>query len=141
MGAVAVALIGYFAFLIMRATAPVMTPLFTDLPFEDSAAIVKSLESQNIPYELKNDGAIILVPRDRVGRLRMKLAEAGLPKGGDVGYEIFDKSDSLGTTSFAQNINRLRALERELSRTIRSLDRVQAARVQSRPAGAPAVCP
>lgn len=129
MGAVAAALVGFFAFVIMRATAPVMTPLFTDLPFEDSAAIVKDLERQNIPYELKNDGAIVLVPKDRVGRLRMKLAEAGLPKGGGVGYEIFDKSDALGTTSFVQNINHLRALEGELSRTIRSIDRVQAARV------------
>ncbi|MGH7125662.1 MAG: flagellar basal-body MS-ring/collar protein FliF, partial [Stellaceae bacterium] len=59
----------------------------------------------------------------------MKLAEGGLPKGGGVGYEIFDKSDALGATSFVQNINRLRALEGELARTIRALDRVQAARV------------
>ncbi len=59
----------------------------------------------------------------------MKLAEGGLPKGGGVGYEIFDKSDALGTTSFVQNINNLRALEGELARTIRALDRVQAARV------------
>ena len=59
----------------------------------------------------------------------MKLAEGGLPKGGGVGYEIFDKSDALGATSFVQNINQLRALEGELSRTIRAIDRVQAARV------------
>ena len=59
----------------------------------------------------------------------MKLAESGLPKGGGVGYEIFDKSDALGATTFIQNINHLRALEGELARTIRSLDRVQAARV------------
>ena len=59
----------------------------------------------------------------------MKLAEGGLPKGGGVGYEIFDKSDALGATSFVQNINHLRALEGELSRTIRALDRVQQARV------------
>ena len=71
----------------------------------------------------------MLVPKDRVARLRMKLAEGGLPKGGGVGYEIFDKSDALGTTSFVQNINHLRALEGELARTIRALDRVQAARV------------
>jgi flagellar M-ring protein FliF len=69
------------------------------------------------------------VANDRVARLRMTLAENGLPKGGGVGYEIFDKSDALGTTSFVQNINNLRALEGELARTIRSLDRVQAARV------------
>ena len=59
----------------------------------------------------------------------MKLAEGGLPKGGGVGYEIFDKSDALGATSFIQNINHLRALEGELARTIRGIDRVQAARV------------
>ena len=70
-----------------------------------------------------------MVPADRVARLRMTLAEGGLPKGGGVGYEIFDKSDALGTTSFVQNVNNLRALEGELSRTIRALDRVQDARV------------
>jgi flagellar M-ring protein FliF len=129
MVAVTVALIGFFAFLIMRVTAPQMTPLFTDLSFEDSAAIVKDLERQAIAYELKNDNSVILVPKDRVARLRMKLAESGLPKGGSVGYEIFDKSDALGATSFVQNINHLRALEGELARTIRALDRVQAARV------------
>ena len=70
-----------------------------------------------------------MVPKDKVARLRMKLAEGGLPKGGGVGYEIFDKSDALGATSFVQNINHLRALEGELARTIRAIDRVQAARV------------
>jgi len=129
MGAVTIALIGFFGFLIMRVTAPQMTPLFTDLTLEDSTAIVKELERQGVPYELRNDGAIVLAPKDRVPRLRMSLAEGGLPKGGGVGYEIFDKSDALGATSFVQNINHLRALEGELARTIRSLDRVQAARV------------
>jgi flagellar M-ring protein FliF len=129
MVAVTVTLIGFFAFIMMRVTAPQMTPLFTDLSFDDSAAIVKDLERQGIPYELKADNAIVLVPKDTVTRLRMKLAEAGLPKGGGVGYEIFDKSDSLGATSFVQNINHLRALEGELARTIRAIDRVQAARV------------
>src|SRR5438309_408769 len=129
MAAVTVALVGFFGFLILRVTAPQMMPLFTELSLEDSAAIVKDLERQAIPYELKNDGAIVLVPKDRVARLRMKLADSGLPKGGGVGYDIFDKSDVLGTTSFVQNINHLRALEGELARTIRALDRVQAARV------------
>src|SRR6202047_4242669 len=129
MCAVTVALVGFFGFLILRVTAPQMTPLFTDLTLEDSTAIVKELERQGIAYELRNDGAIVLAPKDRVPRLRMTLAENGLPKGGGVGYEIFDKSDALGATSFVQNINHLRALEGELARTIRSLDRVQAARV------------
>lgn len=127
--AVTTALIGFFAFVIMRVTTPQMTTLFTDLSFEDSSAIIKDLERQAIPFELRNDGAVIMVPKDKVTRLRMKLAEGGLPKGGGVGYEIFDKSDALGTTSFVQNINHLRALEGELARTIRAIDRVQAARV------------
>ena len=129
MVAVTVALIGFFAFLIMRMTAPQMTMLFSDLSLEDSSAIIKDLERQAIPFQLRNDGAIIMVPRDRVARLRMKLAEGGLPKGGGVGYEIFDRSDALGATSFVQNVNHLRALEGELARTIRALDRVQTARV------------
>jgi flagellar M-ring protein FliF len=127
--AVTAALIGFFAFVIMRVTTPQMTTLFTDLSAEDSSGIIKDLERQAIPFELRNEGAVIMVPKDKVTRLRMKLAEGGLPKGGGVGYEIFDKSDALGTTSFVQNINHLRALEGELARTIRAIDRIQAARV------------
>ena len=100
MGAVTLALIGFFAFVIMRVTTPQMTTLFTDLSYEDSSGIIKELDRQAIPYELKNDGAIILVPKEKVTKLRMKLAEGGLPKGGGVGYEIFDKADALGSTSF-----------------------------------------
>src|SRR5262249_35964812 len=129
MGAVTAALIGVFAFLILRFTAPAIAPLFTDLTVEDSAAIIKDLDRQAIPYEMRNEGAIIMVPKDRARRLRMQSAEGGRPKGGGVGYDIFDKSEALGTTSFVQNIHHLRGLEGELSRTIRALDRVQAARV------------
>jgi flagellar M-ring protein FliF len=129
MGAVTLALMAFFAYLIVRATAPQMSPLFTDLSVEDSSAIIKDLERQGIPFDIKNEGTMVLVAREQIPRLRMKLAEGGLPKGGGVGYEIFDKSDALGATSFVQNINHLRALEGELSRTIRAIDRVQQARV------------
>ncbi|NVK35431.1 MAG: flagellar M-ring protein FliF [Rhodobacteraceae bacterium] len=129
MGAVAAILVGVFAFIIFRVTAPQMTPIYTELTLEDSGAIVSQLESQNIQYELRNDGATILVPQDRVARLRMLLAEDGLPTGGSIGYEIFDRSDTLGATSFVQNINKLRALEGEMARTITSINRIQAARV------------
>lgn len=129
MVAVTAALVGFFGFVIMRVTAPQMTTLFTDLSMDDSSSIIKDLERQGIQFEIRNEGSVILVPKDKVTRLRMKLAEGGLPKGGGVGYEIFDKSDALGTTSFVQNINHLRALEGELARTIRAIDRVQAARV------------
>lgn len=129
MGVVAVVLMGFFALIISRVTAPYMVPLFTDLTFEDSSAIVEQLESQAIPYDLRGEGAVVLVPKDNVLRVRMSLAESGLPSGGSVGYEIFDRGDTLGATSFVQNINRLRALEGELSRTIRALQRVVQARV------------
>ena len=91
MGAVTVALVGFFAFVILRVTTPQMTTLFTDLTSDDSASIVRELERQGVPYELRNDGSIVMVPGDRVTRLRMSLAGNGLPKGGGVGYEIFDK--------------------------------------------------
>jgi flagellar M-ring protein FliF len=129
MGAVAIALIGFFGFIILRVTTPEMTPLFTNLTLDDSAAVAKELDREGVPYQLRGDGNVILVAKDRVARLRMQLAQSGLPKGGGVGYEIFDRTDALGTTSFVQNINAVRALEGELSRTIRALDRVQDARV------------
>uniref|UniRef100_UPI003BA94E3E flagellar basal-body MS-ring/collar protein FliF n=1 Tax=Stappia sp. TaxID=1870903 RepID=UPI003BA94E3E len=129
MGAVAAILVGAFAFLMLRVTAPQMTPLYSDLTFEDSSAIVSQLESLAVPFELRNDGSTILVPQDDVFRTRMRLAEQGLPLGGSVGYEIFDKADTLGSTSFVQNINRTRALEGELARTIRAINKIQSARV------------
>src|ERR1700712_2736914 len=127
--AVTTALVAFFAFVIMRVTTPQMTTLFTDLTNDDSSAIIKDLERQAIPFELRNEGAVIMVPKDKVTRLRMKLAESSLPKGGGVGYEIFDKSDALGTPRFVHNSNQLRAGDGELSRPIRAIDKIQAARV------------
>ncbi|MFY8153794.1 MAG: flagellar M-ring protein FliF, partial [Hyphomicrobiales bacterium] len=129
MGAVTAALVAFFAFVIMRITTPAMAPLFTGLDIRDSSAIVSQLESGGIPYELRGDGATIMVPSEQVARLRMTMAENGLPVGGGIGYEIFDKGDSLSATSFVQNINQLRALEGELARSIRGIDRVDTARV------------
>ncbi|CTQ51992.1 Flagellar M-ring protein [Roseibium album] len=129
MGAVAAILIGVFAFIILRVTAPQMTTLYNELALEDSAAIVSQLESQGIQFSLARQGATILVPKEQVARLRMQLAAEGLPTGGSIGYEIFDRTDTLGATSFVQNINHLRAMEGELSRTIGSLDRIRNARV------------
>ncbi len=129
MGAVTLALVGFFGFLILRVTTPDMTPLFTNMTMEDSAAIAKELDREGVAYEIRGQGDVIMVPRDRVARLRMTLAESGLPKGGGIGYEIFDKTDALGTTSFVQNINAVRAAEGELERTIRTLDAVEDARV------------
>ena len=129
MGAVAVGLIGFFVFIMMRLAEPQMGVLYTDLTLDDSGAVVRELEAKNIQYKLRNEGQTILVPSDQVLRLRLNLAEQGLPEGGLVGYEIFDKGETLGATSFVQNINHLRALEGELARTIRAIDKVQLARV------------
>jgi flagellar M-ring protein FliF len=129
MAVVAALMIGFFAFLIMRASTPQMAPLYTGLSFEDSAAIVEELQRQNVPNELRGEGDTILVPRDQITALRMSLAGSGLPSRGQVGYEIFDQQNTLGATSFVQNINNVRALEGELSRTIGSLARIKSARV------------
>ncbi|WP_075215429.1 flagellar basal-body MS-ring/collar protein FliF [Mongoliimonas terrestris] len=129
MGAVALGLVGFFAYIMMQYSAVTEAPLYTGLSLEDSAAIVSELESAGIPYTLRQDGSAIFVTDTEVTRLRMRFAEEGLPAGGGVGYEIFDKTDALGTTSFVQNVNALRALEGELARTIRAINRVEQARV------------
>src|SRR5690606_26450837 len=113
----------------LRMSQPAMSVLFADLSQQDVSAILKDLDTRGIKYELRNDGQTVLVPKTDVPRLRLDLAGKGLPSGGGVGYEIFDKGDAFSSTSFVQNINHLRALEGELSRTIRSISRVQAARV------------
>ena len=113
-GGLAAIVIGLAVFGYMRASTSPMRVLFTDLTFDDSTAIVRDLDGRGVDYELRSDGAVIMVPADQVLMLRMALAENGLPAGGAVGYEIFDSGDGLGATSFVQNLNHLRALEGEL---------------------------
>lgn len=122
-------LLAFFAFISVKVTTPAMAPLYTDLSFEDSTAIVEYLDTQNIAYVLSKNGSAISIDQDKVLRTRMALAGEGLPLGGSVGYEIFDKTDTLGTTSFVQNINHIRALEGELARSIKTINRIQGARV------------
>ncbi|MEH3144252.1 MAG: flagellar basal-body MS-ring/collar protein FliF [Methylobacterium frigidaeris] len=130
MGAVTLALVGFFAFVILRVSQPEMGVLYTDLSVQDAGAVVRDLEARNVRYETRGDvGQTILAPRADLARLRMDLAAKGLPSAGGVGYEIFDKGDAFSTTNFVQNVNHLRALEGELARSIRAIGRVQAARV------------
>jgi len=102
--------------------------LFTELSTEDTAAVVEKLKAQQIPYRLDAAGTRVEVPESRVHELRLELASQGLPRGGGVGFEIFDKSQ-LGSTEFEQQVNLRRALEGELGRSIGTLRGVQAARV------------
>ncbi len=129
MGAVLAGLLLFFIFVSMRMSTPDMKMLYADLSSSDSAAVASRLDGVNIPYELSPDGTKISVPGDAVARARMLLAQDGLPDGGSMGYELFDKQTSFGTTNFVQNINQVRALEGELSRTIGSLNQVRGARV------------
>jgi flagellar M-ring protein FliF len=129
MGGVTLAMIAFFAFVIMRVSQPAMGVLYADLSMQDASAVIRDLEAKGVRYETRADGQTILAPRSDLARIRMDLAGKGLPSGGGVGYEIFDKGDAFSSTSFVQGINHLRALEGELSRTIRAIGRVQAARV------------
>ncbi|MCS6853822.1 MAG: flagellar basal-body MS-ring/collar protein FliF [Elioraea sp.] len=129
LGVVGVAVLGVMLFLALRASEPPMSLLYGELDQRDAAQIVQALERQRVPYRLSANGTQILVPTEQVPRLRLSLAAEGLPSGGSVGYEIFDRADGLTASSFQQEMNRLRALEGELARTIRSLAGVRAARV------------
>lgn len=129
MGAMLVGLLLFFVFVSFRVSAPEMKLLYSDLNSTDSAAIAAKLEESEIRYEVSPDGARITVPEDQVGKARMLLAAAGLPGGGSMGYEIFDEQSGFGTTNFVQNINQVRALEGELSKTISAVESVRNARV------------
>ena len=122
-------LLGFFGFITTRITASPLALLYTELDQQDSSAIVQKLEATKVPYEVDSSGSLIRVPSDQVGKIRMMMAAEGLPKGGSVGYEIFDQKEGFGTTSFVQSINHLRALEGELARTISSMSPIQTARV------------
>ncbi len=129
LGAVLLGLLMFFVFVSMRVTSPDMKMLYTDLTTEATSGVAAKLEELQIRYQVSSDGARVMVPASDVGRARMLLAQSGLPNGGSLGYEIFDKQSSFGTTNFVQNINQVRALEGELARTISSLDPVKSARV------------
>ena len=129
MAVVAAALIASFTFFASRINQPPMGLLFSELSAQDSGQIISKLETQNVPYELRAGGSQIYVPSDRVLRLRMSFAEAGVPRGGTIGYEIFDRGEAIGATNFVQTLNHVRALEGELSRTIGSIAPISNARV------------
>jgi flagellar M-ring protein FliF len=124
-----IGLIVFFVFLATRLSTSQLALLFDDLNPEDSARIVRQLESMTIPHELAANKRQVRVPSDQVARLRLALAEQGLPQDGSIGYEIFDRDQTLGASSFIQNINHVRALEGELARTIATISSVRAARV------------
>jgi flagellar M-ring protein FliF len=109
-----------------------MGVLYADLELADAQRVMQTLDAQRTKYEFRETAGkiTILAPRSELSSLKIALAGDGfVATGGAVGYEIFDKTDALGSTSFQQTINRLRALEGELARTIASIDGVRTARV------------
>ncbi|WP_374576822.1 flagellar basal-body MS-ring/collar protein FliF [Phenylobacterium sp.] len=103
--------------------------LYSNLDLKEAGSITTALDQAGVKYEVKGDGSTIMVSRDKVASTRLMLSSKGLPTSGSVGYEIFDEANALGQTDFVQQLNRQRALEGELARTIQSLDGVTSARV------------
>ena len=124
----AVGLVVAFAGVLMWAGSPEYAVLYSRLASDDAAEVVERLKADKVPYQLRDGGSTVAVPADQMHDLRLSLAAAGIPQGGVVGFEIFDKS-SFGMTDFAQKVNYARALEGELTRTIRRIEGVEGARV------------
>lgn len=128
--AIVIFLISFFVYLATKLNTGDYAVLYTDLEMEDAKQIVQHLETANIKYRLTKNGTEILVPEEDVNKMRIDTADlAMVSKGSNVGYEIFDNTDALGSTNFVQNVNLIRALEGELARTIRSVDHIKSARV------------
>ena len=108
---------------------PTMETLYSGLDRDDIAAIGAALREAGVPFDINAESTVVLTPAGQAAAARMILAEKGLPRGGAVGNELFDKLGSLGLTSFMQDVTRLRALEGELARTIQMMRTVKAARV------------
>jgi flagellar M-ring protein FliF len=130
----ALALIGLAAFVMTGLAGyylsrPSMETLYSGLDRDDIAAIGSALREAGVPFDVNAESTVVLVPAGEGPAARMILAEKGLPRGGAVGNELYDKLGSLGLTSFMQDVTRLRALEGELARTIQMMRAVKAARV------------
>ncbi|EWH03503.1 flagellar M-ring protein FliF [Halomonas sp. BC04] len=114
--------------LLMWAREPDYRVLYSNLTEADGGRIINELESRGVPYRFSEGGTALLVPGDSVHGLRLQLAEQGLPRGGNVGFELMD-SQAFGVSQFAEQVNFQRGLEGELSRSIESLGPVSRARV------------
>lgn len=126
----ALAVVVLLGFLVLKLSTPPMSILYTNLAPDDSGLITSRLDGMGISYKVNEAGKEIQVPVNKVLMLRMTFAAEGVPRSGSVvGYEIFDKTEALGTSQFVHNINLVRALEGELSRTISSLMQIDTARV------------
>lgn len=102
--------------------------LFSNFADKDGGAIVAELDKLNIPYKFSEGGSAIMIPADQVHQVRLKLAAQGLPKGGNIGFELLE-NQKFGVSQFVEQVNFQRGLEGELERSIQSISAVQAARI------------
>ena len=119
--AAAVMLVGW-------ARQPNMCLLYSKLTPDEAGRIVEKIRDADIPYKLKDGGTTVFVPEEKVYSLRLSMASQGLPVGDQVGYRILDE-EKIGTSSFTQRVNYIRAVEGELAKTIQLIDSVEHARV------------
>ena len=130
MAVVAVGMLGILALLAMRGSAPSSYALlYADLDLREAGQLVDALDKAHIAHQEQGGGQTVLVPASDVARARLLLAKDGLPSGGSIGYEIFDRGDSLTSSQFQQEMNQTRAMEGEIARSIRMITGVRAARV------------
>lgn len=125
-GLLVVGIVGLSAYYFSR---PDLETLYSGLDRSDVTQMSAALSEAGIPYDVNPKGDTIMTPFSQTASARMLLAEAGLPRSDNAGYELFDKMGSIGLTSFMQQVTRVRALEGEIARTIQTLKDVRAARV------------
>ncbi|MBA3035513.1 MAG: flagellar M-ring protein FliF [Desulfobacterium sp.] len=121
-------LIAAFAVMFMLSNQVDYRVLFNNLSAQDAGSIIEKLKEKNIPYKIEGGGSLILVPSEQVYELRLKMVGDGLLRDGQIGFEIFDKTD-YKTTQFVQNLNYQRALQGELARTINCFNEVKSSKV------------
>lgn len=124
----AAAVIAVMAVFWLWSQQPDYRVLFSNYTDKDGGAIVAALEKMNVPYKFSDSGTAILVPAAQVHQARLKLASDGLPKGGNIGFEILE-NQKFGVSQFVEQVNFQRALEGELERSIQSIGAVEVARI------------
>ncbi|MCE2576795.1 flagellar basal-body MS-ring/collar protein FliF [Komagataeibacter sp. FNDCR2] len=129
LGIAAAVLLSTLGFLVFRSSGQSPALLYSDIDLGEAAEMVDELGKAHISATTSPDGTSLYVPHDKVASARLLLAKEGLPTGGAIGYELFDKSGTLTSTQFEQTINETRAMEGELERSIRLLHGVRNVRV------------
>ncbi|MBZ2209023.1 flagellar basal-body MS-ring/collar protein FliF [Massilia soli] len=128
LGAAIASVLAIMAAIWLWSQQPDYKVLFSNFSDRDGGAITASLDQMAIPYKFSEGGSAILVPSEHVHDARLKLASQGLPKGGNVGFELME-NQKLGVSQFHEQVNYQRSLEGELARSIESLAAVGSARV------------